>query len=321
MRVLITGGHGFVGRYLAHHLTECGDEVIATYHPGDKQSRDENHFMPLPRTSQAISLDICDVGMVNSVMELLRPEAVYHLAAITFVPDGEKNLGTVFAVNAHGTFNLLEAVKKHCSKSPFLYVSSAEVYGDPRPGTLPLVETAELRPISAYGLSKASADLAVYQYAYRERLQAVRARPFPHTGPGQDDKFALSSFARQLVEIRLGMREPVIEVGNLEARRDYSDVKDIVRGYREALLNGKRGAAYNFCSGKSWAISELLQKLIEMAEVEVEIRVDQSRFRSVDIADLCGSYEAARRDFGWKPRIEIDSTLQSLLDYWQEQLS
>lgn len=323
MRTLVTGGTGFAGRHLADHLVKCGDDVALTYKPaadGERKDDEAASGVSLPRTVQTLALDISSKESVFQIIELLKPDAVYHLAAMTFVPDAENRVSEVFDVNAFGTRNLLEAIEKHSPRTKVLCVSSSEVYGEPRPGSLPISEVSELRPISTYGVSKATADLMAGKFAWRNNLHVIRARPFPHLGPGQNSCFAISSFAKQLAEIKLGKAEPIIKVGNLEAKRDYSDVSDIVRGYREALLNGKKGEVYNFCSGQSIMIGELLQNLIKVAEIEVEVQEDPARVRPVDISDLYGSHEKAARDFGWKPRIELDGTLHSLFAFWVEQL-
>lgn len=318
MRALITGGHGFVGRHLAQHLISCGDDVALTYLPGDETP--DNH-VAIPKSSQSLALDITKRQMVEKVIDLLKPDVIYHLAGIAFVPKGEENPEKVFEVNVDGTVNLLEAVAKYSKKTRVLVVGSGEVYGMPRPGSLPLTEGSELRPVSKYGVSKAMADLAACQYAYSKNLHIVRVRPFPHIGPGQSDKFAISSFAKQVALVKLGKSAAVIKVGNLEAKRDYCDVSDIVRGYREASLNGKLGESYNLCSGESIGIGEMLNKLINLAEVKVEIEKDPSRFRIVDIPELWGSYQKASRDFGWRPRVEREAMLDSLLAYWLDVLS
>lgn len=319
MKALITGGHGFVGRHLAQHLLRCGDDVILTYLPGDTLS--EQNSVAIPAAAQSVALDITNREMVDQVISLLQPDLVYHLAAISFVPQGEDDVSKVFEVNCFGTMNLLSAVSKYAPHSRFLFISSAEVYGNPRPGSLPLTELSELRPMSAYGLSKAAADLAVFKYFYREKLHVVRVRPFPHIGPGQSENFAISSFAKQCAAVKLGKMPPIIKVGNLEVKRDYCDVSDVVRGYREAILNGKPGEAYNFCSGESISIGDLLQTLIKLAEIEVEIQEDPSRVRHVDIGDLCGSCKKAGKDFGWRPRVEREAMLDTILAYWLDTLS
>jgi GDP-4-dehydro-6-deoxy-D-mannose reductase len=186
---------------------------------------------------------------------------------------------------------------------------------------LPLIESAELRPTSVYGVSKAAADALVFKCCYRDQLHTIRVRPFSHIGPGQAEHFAISSFAKQVALVKLGKQEPVIKVGNLDVKRDYSDVSDIVRGYREALLNGKAGEAYNLCSGISVEVGDLLQRLITLSGVDMEVVQDPARVRTVDIPEIVGSFEKASRDFGWKPRVERDAMLDSLLAYWLDALS
>lgn len=319
MKALITGGCGFAGRYLAQHLVACGDDVAVTYHPKNKEE-EQKDIIPLPKSVQTFALDITEESSVSNLLKVLQPDAIYHLAALTFVPDAEKDFLQVFEVNTYGTEYLLRAVTQHAKDVRFLYVSSAEVYGDPKPGSLPITEQAVLRPVTVYGVAKAAADLIAYKYFFRENVNIIRVRPFPHVGPGQHERFALSGFAKQVAEIKLGKIEPKIRVGNLEAKRDFSDVSDIVRGYREALLNGKRGEAYNLCSGVSISVGEALQKLIQIAQVEAEVVVDEARLRSVEVTDIYGSAQRALKDFGWKPRINIDQTLHSLFAHWLERL-
>lgn len=319
MRALITGGFGFAGRHLAQYLSSCGDDVAMTYLPTAKTEGENT--TPLPRTAQAIALDVTDKKAVTDFISLAQPDTIYHLAAQTFVPDAESNIDGYMRTNFNGTLNLLEAIVSHSPASKFLYVSSAEIYGDPWPGSLPYTENSNLRPANNYGVTKVAADAITFKFAHYNGVQAVRVRPFPHIGPGQNDRFAISSFAKQVAEIKLGKREPIIKVGNLEAKRDYSDVSDIVRGYRDALLNGKKGEAYNLCSGQSVAVGDLLKKLVEIAEIDAQIVVDPDRYRPTDIPELFGSSQKALKDFGWKPRINLDGTLNSLFAYWMERVS
>lgn len=325
MRVLVSGGHGFAGRHLAQHLVKCGDDVALTYLPtkvaeatGDRSN--ENR-VKIPQVCQSMALDLTDASSVDHLISLLRPDVVFHLAGQTFVPDAERSFISAFEANTFGTVYLLEALAKHAPSARFLYVSSAEVYGEPRSGALPLTEQSLLRPVSAYGVSKAAADMAAFKYSVRNDLHVVRVRPFPHIGPGQSDRFAISSFAQQVAAIKLGQADPEIKVGNLHVKRDYSDVSDIVRGYREAILNGKSGEVYNLCSGQSVEMREILQNLIELAGVETDVVVDPTRVREMDVPDVYGSYEKAQKDFGWRPRVERESMLSSLLGYWMEVLS
>ncbi|MFN8392183.1 MAG: GDP-mannose 4,6-dehydratase [Bdellovibrionota bacterium] len=326
MRALVIGGYGFVGRHLAQHLVTCGDDVAVTYLP-DKSSgvtgptpRESENRVAIPNAAQSLALDVTDRTAVFEVIKLLKPDAVYHLSGISHVTEAEKAGEMLFSVNMFGAMNVLDAIAAHSRESRFLFVSSAEVYGEPKPGGLPLTELSELRPISAYGCAKAAADLAVYKYFYREGIHTVRVRPFPHIGPGQSDTFAISGFAKQVAAIKLGKSKPIVKVGNLEAKRDYTDVLDIVRGYREALLNAKPGDVYNLCSGESLGIGDVLQLLIKLAGVDAEIVEDPARVRPVDISDLFGSAQKAQRDFGWKPRVEREASLDSLLAYWLEAL-
>ena len=317
MRTLITGGHGFVGRHLAHHLISCGDDVALTYLPGDPGS---GNAVEIPPAAQSMALDVTKKEMVVELISLLKPDVIYHLAGITFVPQAEKEPALAFSINYQGTVNVLEAIARHSKSSRMLCVGSSEIYGSPRPGGLPLTELSEMRPATNYGLSKAAADLAAFKAWYKDSVHTVRVRPFPHIGPGQSESFAVAGFAKQVAMVKLGKCEPVIKVGNLEAKREYCDVSDIARGYREALLNGKPGEAYNLCSGQSLAMSDWLNMLISLAKVEVEIQQDPAKVRKVDIVDNYGSYAKASRDFGWKPRIETEAMLASLLAYWLEVL-
>ncbi|MBL7661318.1 SDR family NAD(P)-dependent oxidoreductase [bacterium] len=319
MRVLVTGGFGFVGRHLAQHLVKSGDDVGLTYFKEESKDPIVDKLCPLPKAVQTLALDIRDGKACKELMMVLRPDAIYHLAGVPTVHDASgDDFQRVNETNVQGTINMLEALKHHSPATRFLFVSSSEVYGEPRPGTLPLTELATMRPVNSYGLSKAWADVATFTYSMRDSLDTVRIRPFPHIGPGQTDRFSISSFARQVAQIKLGKKKAVIEVGNLEAKRDFSDVSDIVRGYREIMLNGKKHDVYNLCSGKSIGVGEVLQKLIKIAEVEVEIQVDQARLRPIDISDHYGSYDKAQKDVGWKPRIDFEATLHSLFAYWLE---
>ena len=316
MRALVTGGYGFVGQYLVEHLVKCGDDVAVTYNPAT--CANQEGVLPLPKSVQHFALDVTNKKAVENLVSITRPDAFYHLAALTFVPDGEKNFDKVFETNFSGTLNVLDAICDHSKETKLLYVSSSEVYGEPKTGSLPLTEQAELRPVTGYGLSKACAELSVFRYVASKNLSAVRVRPFPHTGPGQMPHFAVSSFAKQLASIKLGKSPNLIQVGNLSAKRDYSDVSDIVRGYREVLLNGKSGEVYNLCSGKSVEIKEVLDMLIKISGIEVEVQVDPERVRSVDVAEDYGTYQKANKELGWKPRIELEDTLRSLFNYWLE---
>ena len=318
MKALVTGGFGFAGKHLANHLSKCGDNVVLTY---VSKTEPVDDFIPIPRTAQSIALDVTDPQSVDSVIALLRPDVIYHLAAITYVPESLDSPQKTIDVNFRGTENIINAVAKNSPETKILFVGTSHSYGIPRPGALPQTELSELRPDNPYSLSKSFADLACYHAAVSKGLNIVRVRPFQHTGPGQSERFALSSFAKQIAEIKLGKREAQISVGNLEVRRDYSDVSDIVRGYREAALNGKNNEVYNLCSGKSELLQDILNLMISRSGLEIEVVVDPAKVREIDVPDVYGSYARANKDFGWAPRVTQEAMIDTLLGYWVERLS
>lgn len=319
MKALVTGGFGFAGRHLATHLVQCGDDVALTYLP-KVENIEQEIGVSVPKVVQSIALDVTDKKAVDNVVSLMRPDVIYHLAAVTYVPEAQDDPKRTFDINLGGTENIIDAVAKHSPETRILFIGSSHSYGEPRPGSLPQTELSELRPSNVYSLSKTYADLACYCASVSRAVDVVRIRPFQHTGPGQSERFALSSFAKQVAEIKLGLREQEVLVGNLEVKRDYSDVSDIVRGYREAALNGKTNEVYNLCSGESVALESLLKLLIERSGEEIEIKVDPSRVREGDVPDVYGSYARANKDFGWSPRVTREATMDTLLAYWIEKL-
>ncbi|HMO17497.1 MAG TPA: GDP-mannose 4,6-dehydratase [Oligoflexia bacterium] len=331
MRALITGGAGFAGTHLAKHLVDCRDDVALTYLPisSSDVSTDRKNIFKLeeerkgavPKSVQHVALDVTNTGQVRQVLSLMQPDVLYHLAAMSFVPEAENKAEEALRVNGYGTYNLLKILKEFSPATRFLYVSTSEVYGVPRPGSLPLLEQAEIRPLSSYAVSKALGEHFAHKFSASENLFVVTVRPFPHVGPFQEDRFSLSSFAKQIALISLGRKEPIIEVGNIEVKRDFSDVSDIVRGYREAVLNGRNGEVYNLCSGISSSLSDLIKRMMKLAGVEAEIHVSDDRVRSSDISEHFGSSNKANRDFGWRPRVELDAMLNGILSYWLESLS
>jgi len=321
MRALITGGVGFVGTHLSRHLVECRDNVAVTYLPSQKGTSQLNERLAvLPKTIQSVALDVSDPGALGQIFSLMKPEVIYHLAAISFVPQGEGSQDEVIKVNSYGTKNIIEAMKEHCPKSRMVLVSSSQVYGTPRVASQAIQETAEIRPTNFYGISKALAEHFLVRAVLAGDIDGVIARPFPHIGPHQEDRFSLSSFSKQITEIKLGKKEPVLEVGDLSVKRDFCDVSDVVRGYRNMALNGKPAEAYNLCSGASYELAEFVSMMIKLAGVEIEIKQDPARLRPVDIQEHLGSYQKANRDFGWKPRVEVEAMLSSMLSYWEETL-
>jgi GDP-4-dehydro-6-deoxy-D-mannose reductase len=295
MRVLVTGATGFVGRHLLDALRAAGHEPVAMGGPLDG--------------APAVSLNIVDAQAVRRVVDAAAPEAIVHLAGQAFVPQSVADpLGTL-AVNATGTANVLEAARAIGCR--VLVVSSAEVYGMQRPERMPLDETAVVRPANAYAASKLAAETFALTWHRSYGLDAVVARPFNHIGPGQDDRFVVASFAKQLAGIA-GGAPPLMYVGNLEAQRDFLDVRDVVAAYVLLLANGRAGEVYNISSGRPVAIREVLRQLITIARVPVEVRDDPERMRASDLPILSGDATKLRAETGWEPQHSLAASLRDI---------
>lgn len=302
MRALVTGASGFAGKHLISHLLSAGDEVTA----GDL-------------APGADLLDVSDAASCRRVLEAARPEAVYHLAGMAFGPDAERDFSRALTVNVLGVYNVLQACRELELKCRVLVISSSEVHGRIAPGMLPLTEAQAPLPGNNYGLSKAMAELAACRFgAVRGGLEPVVIRAFNHIGPGQRPDFVVASFAQQLAEIARGRREAVLKTGNLEARRDFTDVRDIVRGYRLAALAG--GGPYNLCSGRAVSIRGILEGLIEISGVQVRLEADAQRMRPSETPEIIGSNEKAGRELGWKPEIELRQSLRDIYGWWFERM-
>jgi GDP-4-dehydro-6-deoxy-D-mannose reductase len=242
------------------------------------------------------------------------------LAAQSYVVSSWQSPVNTLEVNIIGSANLFEAVRKAKLDVPIQIACSSEEYGMVYPDEVPIKETNPLRPLSPYAVSKIAMDYLGYQYykSYNQRI--IRTRGFNHTGPRRGDVFAESTFAKQIAEIEKGNREPVVFVGNLEAKRDYTDVRDMVRGYYLAVLKGKPGDVYNICSGKAWEIGDVLKYLISLAKVKVQVKTDPKRIRPSDVPILLGDNSKFVKQTGWQPEIPLKKTLTDLLNYWREQI-
>lgn len=297
MRVLVTGAGGFVGGRLVPRLRERGDHVACW----------------------DVEVDVRDFESVAERLEALRPEAIVHLAALSFVPDTVADPEATLRVNYLGTRNVLEAAHRLAPEARVLVVSSGNVYGTARPGAGPFDETSPLRPGSPYARTKAAADLLARCYAERG-LDVVRARPFNHTGAGRPDSFVESSLARQLVEIERGRRSPALRIGNLESVRDFLHVGDVVDAYLRLLDRSVAASVYNVASGVGRSIGEIVEALrgLSPAGADVRVEVDAERVRPTDRA--VGDARRLREATGWSPRVPFHDTLAELLEAWRTAL-
>lgn len=294
MRAVVTGGLGFVGRHLVAHLEAAGDEVTTLDHHGDHP------------------VDILDGPAVAAVIERIAPDAVYHLAGWADVGASWRDPITVFRVNAEGTLHVLRACEA-AAVHRVLAVASADIYGVVTESDLPLTETSELRPTSPYAASKASADALALQAHLGHGLGVVRARPFNHLGPGQSEQFVAPALAARIARAERDGTD-TISVGNLSARRDMTDVRDVVRAYRLMIEHGEPGEVYNVCSGRDVAIQELADRLVGMATHPITLTTDPSLLRPIDLPVLRGDPTRLRDATGWSPELTIDQTLEDLLD-------
>lgn len=308
MRALVTGACGFVGRYLCEHLVAYGDEVLGLVYV------EEAEGSPF----KTAKLDISDAGACSSVISAFKPEVIYHLAGISFVPEAEGNFDNTLRVNVGGTNNIYRTCHLLQTGIKVVFVSSAEVYGRVEPADLPIKENQPVRPANNYSLSKAMAELVAKRYEQYGQLKSAIMRPFNHIGPGQNNRFVASSFAYQLASIARGRAAPCLKVGNLAVRRDFSDVRDIVRAYRLAGIKGS--GVYNLGSGVSVSIQRILDRLIEIAGIEVSVEVDQSKLRGAEVQEIYGSFDRARGELEWMPEHSLDSTLADIYRYWYDRV-
>ena len=313
MRVLVTGTEGFAGSHLAEHCLAMGDEVWGTVHPGNRCS----NLTPILDRLVLRAGDVASPAFPRSVMRDARFDLVFHLAAITFVPDAEREPARTYEVNLLGGLNVLEAVRTESPGTRVMLASSAEVYGNVRPEAMPLRENASVNPNNIAAAAKAALEVVARPFVETYKLSVVIARPFNHTGPRQRPDFVCSSFAEQVAQIENG-GQPVIRVGDLRPKRDFSDVRDVVRGYRLLALKGRPGEVYNLSSGHSVCVREILDTLVTMSRVQARVEVDASRVRAIEVPDVYGSYEKFEKETGWKPEIPLEKTLRDLLNWHRD---
>ncbi len=318
MRVLITGITGFVGSHLAEFALAQGAEVFGSSRWRSKTENIEH----LRDRIALVECDLHDLSSVHHLLEVSTPELVFHLAAQSFVQASWHSPAETLNNNVISQVNLLEALRLGKSEARFLVIGSSEEYGLAYEHELPIRETNPLRPLSPYAVSKVAQDLLGYQYFMSYRMPIVRSRGFNHEGPRRGDVFVTSNFARQIAEIEAGLCAPVVFVGNLTARRDYTDVRDIVRGYWLLMLKGEPGEVYNLASGRAWAIQEILDFLLGESRVRpIVVKEDPARLRPSDVPVLVGDAGKAHNAVGWSPAIPFEQTLRDLLGYWRHRVA
>ncbi len=313
MRALITGITGFVGSHLAEHLLANGYQVYGTMR---WRSRLDN-INHIKNKITLIEADIRDSYSMEKAVRETEPDVIFHLAAQSFVPTSFHAPQETLSTNIVGTVNLLEAVRSSKTNPVIQIAGSSEEYGMVLPSETPIKETNPLRPLSPYGVSKVAEDTIAFQYHKSYGMKTVITRAFNHEGPRRGDVFSTSNFAKQVAEIEKGKKEPVIHVGNLDARRDFTDVRDVVRAYVLATQKCDYGEAYNICSGRAWQIGEMLNMLLKMSEKKIDVRQDPARMRPSDVPLLLGNYDKFRKKTGWTPEIPFEKTMEDLLDYWR----
>jgi len=313
VRAFITGAGGFAGGHLVEHLLTLPDVHItaAVFQPPGCNPRLDG------RPVEQRQLDLRDAAAVHVAIADARPELVFHLAALADVGQSFKDPWGTLANNAQAQINVLEACRHSVPAARVLVVSSAEIYGAVGGTDTPLDERVPFAPASPYSVSKVTQDMLGLQYFLAYGLPIVRARPFNHIGPSQAGGFVAADFASQIAAIEAGTREPVMFVGNLEAERDFTDVRDVVRAYTLMLMRGEPGEAYNVCSGQAHSVQYLLDTLLSYSTVPIEVRQDPARMRPSDVPCRVGDASKLRAHTGWTPQIPFEQSLLDTLNDWR----
>lgn len=318
MRVLITGITGFAGSHLAEYILSNHSRVdvfgIVRW-----RSRMDN-ILQIQDKIKLVEADLKDMVSLRAVLADIKPDRIFHLAAQSFVPTSWKCPAETLAINAIGEINLFEAILSLNQAPKIQIAGSSEEYGQVFSNEIPMKETNPLRPLSPYAVSKVAQDLLAFQYHKSYAVRAIRTRGFNHTGPRRGDVFVTSSFARQIAEIEQKKRPPVVHVGNLEAKRDFTDVRDMVRAYWLSLEKGVEGEVYNIGSGQAYSMQEVLDLLMSLSRSKMEVKVDPARLRPSDVPVLLSDSSKFRALTGWRPMIPFKQTILDLLNYWRERV-
>ncbi len=313
MKVLITGISGFVGSHMAEYCQEKGCEVHGTI----RYRSDKENIIHLENL-HLHECDLTDAHAVRRTIEEVKPERIFHLAAQSYVLASWKEPMHTLDNNIRSELNILEAIRGIKDYDPLIQIAgSSEEYGNAE--NMPIAEDTPLLPVSPYGVSKVAQDLLARQYFKSYGIKCVVTRGFNHTGRRRGEVFVCSNFAKQIVEIERG-KKPIIFHGNLDAERDFTDVRDMVNAYWLALEKGEPGEVYNICSGKAIKIKSILQKLVQLSNVNITLKQDPKRMRPSDLEVLLGDCTKFKEKTGWEKQYSITDTLKEILDYWREKI-
>lgn len=312
MRALIIGGAGFVGYYLINHLiNDCKWTVAATKLNSEKIDNDNITIY---------NLDILDKQAITTVLNEFRPDYIFHLAAQSSVSLSWKNPSLTIDVNIKGSVNVLDGIRDLDYNPRILLIGSGEEYGYISPDEIPIIEENNLRPGNIYAATKACQSMIGKIYADAYHMDIIMVRAFNHIGPKQSPLFVVSDFCKQVAEIEKGLKLPVINVGNLNAKRDFTDVRDVVRAYSLIIQKGLSGETYNVGSGKSIAIKDLLDMIILQSFTKINIESDQDKLRPVDIPVIEANTDKIHNITHWSPKYLLDSTIKDTLNYWRKMI-
>jgi GDP-4-dehydro-6-deoxy-D-mannose reductase len=314
MRVLLTGVTGFAGGHLAEALLRRGNvEVFGV----SRRTEWPPEWLHLSDQVTLLSCDLCSRLGVEVLVREVHPDQVYHLAGYSNVGQSYREPDVAWALNVTATRNLYNAIIRWGGQPRILYVSSGLVYGEPEALDRPPSERSLLQPASPYASSKAAADLASYQHALSPGLDIVRVRPFNHIGPRQSPQFAVAHFAQQIAAIEQGEQSPSLEVGNLNSRRDLTDVRDMVRAYTLLMEHGRKGEVYNAGTGKAYSMRAVLDHLLSLAEVSIEVRQQSELLRAAETNVVRADISKIQDETGWQPSLTLEQTLADTLNYWR----
>jgi GDP-4-dehydro-6-deoxy-D-mannose reductase len=314
LKVFISGATGFVGCHLIDLLSSSGYEIYGTSFPDKPEEED------LDGKKNISYLDIRSEQEVFETIKRTQPDWIFHLAAISNVRHSWEKKRETLETNLMGTFYLFEAVRKFAPKARILFVSSSDVYGILPRAKKTLKEEDSFHVVNPYAFTKVSGEILSKFYVQVENLDIVIARSSPHTGLGQSPDFVCSDWASQIARIEKGLAKPVIEVGNISVKRDFTDVRDVVRAHTLLMEKGRRGEVYNVCSGKAVPLREILDLLLSFSSQKIEVQVDSRKLRKADIPLLLGDNKKIKEETSWMPEISLKQSLRDLLEYWRKRV-